>query len=107
MNDPCETTRQKFLWPDDRFVFMDKFSAAKQAHFDLADFGLKFENIYMFDSGLFDNITIEVPSATAEVAADSTLAASIDVTLAGDLNEDRTVDFSDFAAFAETWLEEK
>jgi hypothetical protein len=107
INDPCNTTRQKFIWTDDRFVFLDKFSAVKRDHFDLADFGLKLDNIYMFDLALMDEVTVEDPSAIASVAADTTLSASIALMLAGDLNEDRTVNFIDLAIFANNWLGEK
>ena len=107
INDPGNPVQQ-YQRQAGRGVFMDKVSSIKTDRIDLADHGFRFETPYSFDWALLDQVTVvDNPATDADVVVDSTLTASINVTLTGDLDNDRIVNFKDFTLFAQNWLMQK
>jgi hypothetical protein len=98
---------QVFLWQDGRDINMDKVSYAKADTRDLADYGFHFERLYALDWALLDQLAASQPVSSAAITVDSTLTASVEVKLTGDMNNDGTVNFKDFALLAQNWLRQK
>jgi len=96
---------QKGVWVHQQEALNNDFFAKAEETIDLAAYGFEYGVLYGLDLLLIDEATVATPSPYAEAVTDSTFLGSIEVKpQVCDLNGDGTVNLTDFALLAESWL---